>query len=87
LVATWRHEAYRLGEFEREVLRHVDGPNNRRAIVSRVMEAVRAGALTVEVDGRPIPNPEAGEPLVGRFLEEVLGRLVRYSLLAAPVGG
>ena len=86
-MATWRHEPYGPGDFERDVLRHLDGTNDRPAILSRLMESVRAGALTVEMDGHPVPDPTAAEPLVRRYLEDMLARFVRYSLLVARAAG
>jgi methyltransferase-like protein/2-polyprenyl-3-methyl-5-hydroxy-6-metoxy-1,4-benzoquinol methylase len=83
-VTTRRHEGYQPGDFEREVLRHLNGANDRRALLEGAMEAVKAGKLTVEQDGRPVTDT-AAEPLVDRALNEVLGRLVRYSLIA-PAG-
>ena len=86
-ITTRRHETYQPGDFEREVLRHLDGAADGAALLTGVMGAVRAGSLTVERDGRPVADPAAAEPLLGQALAEVLERFVRYSLLLDPAGG
>ena len=47
-VTTRRHEIYQPGEFESAVLRHMDGTNDRAAILAKVMNGVRSGKLSVE---------------------------------------
>jgi methyltransferase-like protein len=83
-VTTRRHESYNPGDFEREMLRHLDGTNDLTAILTRVMIAVREGRLTVDRDGSQVMDPSDAEPLVARACDEVLERFARYSLLIDP---
>ena len=80
-VTTRRHETLNPADFEREVLRHLDGAADRPAIVAKVMERVTDGTLTVQQDGRPVTAASEAGPLLAGVLAEVLGRFLRYSLL------
>jgi methyltransferase-like protein len=83
-ITTRRHETYNPGDFERELLRHLDGTNDRSAVLTRLMDAVRGGRLKVDRDSRRVTNAAEAEPLVAAARDEVLKRFARYSLLTDP---
>ena len=80
-VTTRRHEIYQPGEFESAVLRHMDGTNDRAAILAKVMNGVRSGKLSVEQDGKPVADAVTAEPLVSQALVQVFERFARCALL------
>jgi methyltransferase-like protein/predicted O-methyltransferase YrrM len=84
VVTTARHESFQAPDFEREVLRHLDGTRDHPAIASKLMERVKEGILKVAQDGKPVTDPTASEPLVAAALGDVLTRLWWYSLLLGP---
>lgn len=83
-ITTRRHETFQPADFEREVVRHLDGVTDRAGVVGKVMERVTAGALTVHQAGRPVTSAAEAGPLLTAALAEVLGRFSRYSLLVEP---
>jgi methyltransferase-like protein/SAM-dependent methyltransferase len=80
-VTTRRHESYNPGDFERELLRQLDGTNDRGAILSGLMTGVRDGRLSVARDGQPVTDLKEAEPLVAQASDETLKKFIRYSLL------
>ena len=80
-VTTRRHETLNPADFEREVLRHLDGSTDRPEVVNKVMNRVVDGTLTIQHDGRRVTSAAEAEPLLMAALVEVLGRFARYSLL------
>jgi methyltransferase-like protein/SAM-dependent methyltransferase len=82
-VTTLRHETFHLSDFDREVLRRLDGTRDRSAVLSAVMDRVKEGALTVAHDGRPVTDVAEAKPLVSAAVTEVLNRFSRCSLLLA----
>src|SRR5262249_26890075 len=54
-VTNLRHEVVMLGDFERHVLRRLDGGHDRAALVEALAEVVRQGELTVQEGGAAVP--------------------------------
>src|SRR5262249_17502774 len=72
-VTTLRHGSVTLGEFERQLVRHMDGQRDRVALIQILAELVHAGKLTVRKDGEVVKDPA----VVDQFLREVLDRQLR----------
>ncbi len=68
-VTSLRHEAGRLNEFSRMVLRQLDGTRDRAAILEGLLQSQSEGRLVW------------GEEDLGRMLDRCLEKLVRFALL------
>jgi hypothetical protein len=87
-VTNLRHESGQLSDLGRHVLRHLDGRNDRAAILEILVELATKGSLVV-------PGIEAGgdgggprddgrlREVLGSSLDTCLTRLARFAL---PVG-
>ena len=80
-VTNLRHELVTLGDFERQVLRHLDGSRDRPALVEVLAAQVAQGELTVRQDGQPVADGAMVRQHLGRALEEQLPALARNALL------
>jgi hypothetical protein len=82
-VTNLRHETVVLGEFERQVLRLLDGTRDTAALQASLADLVARGDLAVEQDGQPIhDNGKLGAALA-TALGEQLPRLARQALLVS----
>ncbi len=82
-VTNLRHETVFLGEFERQVLRHLDGQRDRADLRVVLAEQVAAGDLTVEKDGQPVQDQGQVQELLAEALEKQLPVFARNSLLVS----
>jgi methyltransferase-like protein/2-polyprenyl-3-methyl-5-hydroxy-6-metoxy-1,4-benzoquinol methylase len=80
-VANLRQQAINLIEFDRFVLSHLDGRQDRRALVAELHAAAANGVFTMQVEGQPVTDPREVDHLLTRALEESLGRLATRALL------
>jgi methyltransferase-like protein/SAM-dependent methyltransferase len=80
-VTNLRHELVALGEFERQVLRCLDGTCDRAALLDRLAELVSQGVLRVEEDGQMVEDAEKVRRLLGNALDRQLPKLARDALL------
>ena len=86
-VTNLRHEAGRLNDFSRIVLRHLDGSRDRAGLLE-VLHQSRyegrleiSGALSDLVDDASLGPREANEPALGAMLDRSLEKLARFALL------
>ena len=79
-VANLRHWAVELSDFDRLVLRQLDGVHDREAILRALQRLVDEGELNAEHEGRPLRGAEA-RPLLEESLGPSLERLARSALL------
>jgi methyltransferase-like protein/2-polyprenyl-3-methyl-5-hydroxy-6-metoxy-1,4-benzoquinol methylase len=82
-VTNLRHELVTLGDFERHVLRLLDGSRDRAALVGALATLVAQGELMVQQDGQPVVDAAAIRRHLGQALEEQLPRLARGALLVS----
>jgi hypothetical protein len=82
-VATLRHETAQLGDFERQVLRLLDGTRDRADLADELVALALNGELTVERDGRPVRGAAELRPIVTQALDAQLTALARNALLVA----
>jgi methyltransferase-like protein/predicted O-methyltransferase YrrM len=76
IVVNLRHRLIRLSEFDRLVVRHLDGNRDRRELREALVQAVMAGEFTIyQPNGLPLTEPSALAPLLERSLEPSLRRL------------
>jgi SAM-dependent methyltransferase len=80
-VTTLRHETAHLGDFERHLLRLLDGTRDRIALREALIDLVQQGELTVEKDGQPVRETGQLEEIVGQALTDQLQALARHGLL------
>ena len=80
-VPNLRHRQVTISDFDRLVLRQLDGRRTHPEIVEGLVAAVVAGEFAIRQDGREVRDPSALEPILARSLEPSLRRMVRGSLL------
>jgi methyltransferase-like protein/SAM-dependent methyltransferase len=76
------HRTVGLNEFERQLLRRLDGTQDRAAVLDSLAEAVRAGELTIEQEDGPVRDVARARELMAAALEPTLERLARFALLS-----
>jgi methyltransferase-like protein len=83
-VTNLRHERVRLDEFDRYLLRHLDGSHDGAALVGSLMAGpVAEGVLTVQNDGEPIKEATKVKDTLAGEVEVKLRWLARAALLVA----
>lgn len=81
-ITNLRHERVRLNEFDRYLLRHLDGSHDRAALVEALAAGpVAEGMLVIQQDGEPIENAERVRDVLAEGVEKSLRWLVRAALL------
>jgi methyltransferase-like protein/SAM-dependent methyltransferase len=80
-VTNLRHELVGLEEFNRQVLRHLDGSRDRAALLDALAELVAQGDLVVNQDGKPVRAAEQIRGFLAQALEQQLPKLARDALL------
>ena len=80
-VPNYRHRQTTISDFDRLVLRQLDGQRAHAEIVERLVAEVIAGSFTVQENGLPLTDPARLRPLLQRSLPPSLQRLNRNALL------
>jgi methyltransferase-like protein len=78
-----KHELGNLGEFERQILRHLDGTYTKPKLVDLLVELVTTGVLNAQKDGQRVTDPAEVRKLVAPALDEALNRFASFSFLIA----
>ncbi len=82
-VTTLRHEMVNLDEFNRHVLRRLDGQHDRPALVDALAAVARDGLLTIQQQGRPVTDPSAVRVIMTATLDTTLKQFAQAALLEA----
>jgi hypothetical protein len=82
-VACLRHCVVELSEFDRAVLRHLDGSRDQAALLETLAGAVADGTLEVRRDGQPLRDRGQVREVLGEALGPSLRRLADRCLLVA----
>ena len=69
--------------FTRKLLVLLDGRNDMGAIVKKLKDAVKAGELNVNRDGKPLTDDKDIEKILEQHTQATLGRLANVALLEA----
>ncbi len=80
-VPNIRHRLFTLGEFDRLVIRYLDGLRTRAEIVDELLKAVLAEKFTLNQNGLPLRDPAQIHPILERSLPPSLDRLNAGGLL------
>src|SRR5262249_39516524 len=75
-VANLKHELGTLGDFERHLVRNLDGTKDRTALIDIITGLVTQGVLTANVNGQPVTDPVEVRKLMSAAVDEALSRLV-----------
>jgi len=81
-VTNLRHESVFLGEFERQLLRLLDGTHDRAALADALGRLAATGELTVEKDGSSVPESQLAETIAAA-IDRQLPLLAGNALLIA----
>ena len=82
-VTNRRHEATNLDEFNRHVLRLLDGSRDREAIVDGLVNLVTSGTLVVQQEGKQIKEGEPLRKILSEALDKNLPIMAKAALLVA----
>jgi methyltransferase-like protein/predicted O-methyltransferase YrrM len=80
-VTNLRHRVVQLSDFDRLVLRQLDGRRDWYAILDALDEAVAGGAFPLYQDGQPLKDPLRVRQVLGKSLDPSLTRLATSALL------
>ena len=78
-----KHELGNLGEFERQILRHLDGNHDRAQLIDLLVEMVGTNVLNAHKDGQRITDPVEVRKMIGPALDESLSRFANFSYFIA----
>jgi methyltransferase-like protein len=78
-----KHELGNLGEFERQILRHLDGNHDRAQLIDLLVEMVGTNVLNAHKDGQRITDPIEVRKMIGPALDEALVRFASFSYYIA----
>lgn len=78
-----KHELGNLGEFERQILRHLDGKHDKAMLIDLLVEMVTTGVLNAHKDGVKVTEPDEVRKLITPALDEALNRFSQFSFLIA----
>lgn len=81
VVPTFRLRQATLSEFDRLVIRNLNGQRTRSEIVDKLLEAVLAGKFTIQQNGVPLKDAETIRPILERSLGPSLDRMIGGGLL------
>lgn len=80
-VTNLTHEMVQLGDFERQVVKLLDGTRDKTAIVETLAQLVFDNKLVVHEKGKPVSDPDQVRFILGKVLEEAIPSLARRNLL------
>lgn len=81
LVTNLRHMSVKLDDFDRAVLRQLDGEHDRAALIDHLEQMAAAGELQLHENDRPVEDPDTIRRLATEWLEGSLRRLADSALL------
>jgi methyltransferase-like protein len=82
-VTNGRHEPVRLDELTQNLLRHLDGEHDRKALLQLLIEAIDRGELSILVNGIPASRGNSAIAILESTLDESLKKLASSALLVA----
>ncbi|MCI0464302.1 MAG: class I SAM-dependent methyltransferase [Gemmataceae bacterium] len=82
-VTDLRHESVALEDFDRLVIRYLDGDHDQEATLGELTALVTGGQLGMTRQGAPVRDPETARAILTPLLEQSLRRLAREALLVA----
>ncbi|MDB5351674.1 MAG: protein related to regulatory domain of methyltransferase [Planctomycetota bacterium] len=80
-VPSLRHRQVTISDFDRLVIRQLDGTRSHHEIIDRLVNAVTEGAFAINENGLPVRDPIVVRPILERSLGPCLQRLNRAGLL------
>lgn len=80
-VTNLRHETINLDEFNRQLLRHLDGSRDRAALLEVLAGLVSQGVLTIQQQGQAVKEADAVREILSQALDQNLLNLARVALL------
>jgi methyltransferase-like protein/SAM-dependent methyltransferase len=80
-VTNLRHESVYLGNFERHLVRLMDGTHDRADLISLLMGLVDGGELSVEKDGQAVIDKTQRIDMIAQSMDNQLQLIARNALL------
>ncbi len=82
-VTNLRHERVQLNDFNRQVVRLLDGTRDRAAVLDTMQGLVASNAMQVQRDGKAITDAAQVRPVLESALDQALPVLAQLGLLVA----
>ncbi len=82
-VTDLRHESVALEDFDRLVIRYLDGDFDQEEILGALTVLVTGGQLGMTRQGAPVRDPQTARAILAPMLQQSLQRLAREALLVA----
>ncbi len=80
-VTNLRHEPVPVNDFDRQVLRRLDGAHDKQALLYDLRKLASKGALAVRQNNQPVRDAETVHKVLAEALDQNLPRLARSALL------
>lgn len=80
-VTNMLHEMVQLGDFERQVVKLLDGTRDKSAVIETLAQLVFDKTLVVHEKGKPVSDPDQVRFILGKVLEDAIPSLARKNLL------
>jgi methyltransferase-like protein len=80
-VTNLRHESVALDEVGRQLLMHLDGTCDRKALPEVLVDLVQTGQLEVEAEGQPVRETDKVRDFAEQTVEQQLLQIARQALL------
>ena len=74
-----KHELGNLGEFERQILRHLDGNHDKAKLADLLVAMVATSVLNAREEGQRITDPSEVRKMISAALDEALTRFSDFS--------
>jgi|GEM_PF-44045 len=82
IIATRRHEVVKLNELDRQMIPLLDGTNDRPALIAKLAESAKSGAMTVRQHDVPLTDPAEIRAALEKILDTALNNVARMGILA-----
>ena len=78
-----KHELGTIGEFERHLLRYLDGTHDRAGLLDEMYNLVRGGILQANENNQPVTDEKRVRELLTPSIDDALRRFAQHSFLIA----
>lgn len=83
MATNQKHELGTIGEFERHILRFLDGKHDRAALLDEMFKLVRGGVLQANENNQPVTDEKRVRELLAPSIDDALRRFGQHAFLIA----
>jgi methyltransferase-like protein/SAM-dependent methyltransferase len=81
VVSNRRHEVVRLNELDKQLIPLLDGTNDRPALITKLTEIAKTGAITVRKEELTLSDPAEIKAALESIIEQALANVARLAVL------